>query len=104
MRIIVMFDMPMQTKKEKQIYSSFRRFLLTNGYIMIQYSVYSRFCRNNVDVNKHIERLVKNKPKYGNIRVLQTTEKQYSNMIFLSGEYNFHEKTINRFPLIVIDD
>ncbi|MFV0424211.1 MAG: CRISPR-associated endonuclease Cas2 [Bacilli bacterium] len=103
MRIIVMFDLPTITHKEKQEYSTFRRFLLGNGYIMVQYSVYSRFCRNNTDVNKHIKRLIDNKPKYGNVRVLQVTEKQYENMVFLIGEFNFHEKTINTNPMIIIE-
>ncbi len=98
-----MFDLPTQTNSDKKEYTKFRRFLLNNGYIMIQYSIYSRFCRNNTDVSKHIKRLVDNKPKYGNVRVLQVTEKQYDSMVFLTGEYNFHEKTINTNPLIIIE-
>lgn len=98
-----MFDLPTLTANDKREYSNFRRFLLNNGYIMVQYSVYSRFCRNNSDVNKHIKRLIENKPKYGNVRVLQVTEKQYENMVFLTGEFNFHEKTINPNPLIIIE-
>ncbi len=103
MRLIVMFDLPVGTSKEKKEYSKFRNFLLSNGYIMIQYSIYSRFCRNNTDINKHIKRISENKPKYGNVRVLQVTEKQYENMVFLTGEFNFHEKAINPNPLIIID-
>lgn len=103
MRIIVMFDLPTITHKEKQEYSKFRKFLLNNGYIMVQYSVYSRFCRNTTDTSKHIKRVSENRPKYGNVRVLQVTEHQYSSMVFLVGEFNFHEKNINPNPLIEID-
>ncbi len=98
-----MFDLPTITIKEKREYTTFRKFLLNNGYIMIQYSVYSRFCRNNTDINKHIKRLIENKPMFGNVRALQVTEKQYENMIFLNGEFNFHEKAINSNPMIVIE-
>lgn len=42
MRILVFFDLPVVKKKERKIYSQFRRFLLNDGYDMIQYSVYSR--------------------------------------------------------------
>lgn len=98
-----MFDLPMTTDKEKKVYTNFRRFLLNDGFIMIQYSVYSRFCRNNTDVGKHIKRLIDNKPEYGNVRVLQVTEKQYDKMIFLNGEYNFHEKNISKNALIIIE-
>ncbi len=98
-----MFDLPMTTDKEKKVYTNFRRFLLNDGFIMIQYSVYSRFCRNNTDVGKHIKRLIDHKPEYGNVRVLQVTEKQYDKMIFLNGEYNFHEKNISKNALIIIE-
>ena len=103
MRIIVMFDMPNETKKEQKEYRTFRNFLLKNGYIMIQYSVYSRFCRNTTDVIKHTHRVIKNTPKYGNIRLLTITDKQYNDMTFIIGEFNLHEKTISKNPLIIIE-
>ncbi len=102
MRVIVMFDLPMQSKNEKKEYSKFRKFLLKNGYVMMQFSVYSRFCRNNTDMHKHIERVVKAKPKYGNVRILQVTEKQYINMAVVTGEFDFEEKAINREAMTII--
>ena len=42
MRLIVMFDLPVVTESDKKIYSKFRKFLLDDGYFMIQYSVYAR--------------------------------------------------------------
>lgn len=85
MRIIVMFDLPVITDKEKKIATKFRKFLLDEGFIMMQYSVYSRICKNNDDLNKHINRLKLNTPKNGNIRLLQVTENQYNNIIMFSG-------------------
>lgn len=85
MRIIVMFDLPVITEKEKSIATKFRKFLLDDGYIMMQYSVYSRICKNNDDLSKHINRIKCHCPKKGNIRLLQITEKQYNNMIIFSG-------------------
>ena len=52
MRVIVMFDLPVITDKEKKVATKFRKFLLDDGYIMMQYSVYSRICKNNDDLNK----------------------------------------------------
>ncbi len=98
-----MFDLPTLTSKDKKEYTTFRRFLLKNGYVMMQYSIYSRFCRNTTDTKKHIKRLVNNKPKYGNVRILQVTEHQYENMVFLIGDFNFHEKAINANPLLIIE-
>ena len=86
MRIIVMFDLPVVTEKERKIANKFRNFLLNDGYIMIQFSIYSRICKNNDDLNKHINRIKANIPTNGNIRLLQVTENQYSNMIMFCGE------------------
>ena len=52
-----MFDLPVITEKEKKIASKFRKYLLDDGYIMMQYSVYSRICKNNDDLSKHINRI-----------------------------------------------
>lgn len=91
MRIIVMFDLPVLTDKEKRIAIKFRDFLLDDGYIMMQFSVYSRICKNGDDLYKHINRLKINAPKSGNIRLLQVTEKQYNNMIMFSGSKKIEE-------------
>lgn len=85
MRIIVMFDLPVVTEKERKTATKFRKFLLDDGYIMMQYSVYSRICKNNDDLNKHITRIKLNTPTTGNIRLLQITENQYNNMIMFCG-------------------
>ena len=78
MRLIVMFDLPVITEEEKRIYGKFRKFLLKDGYIMMQYSIYSRVCKNSDDVEKHVNRIKQNLPDKGNIRLLQVTEKQYN--------------------------
>lgn len=80
-----MFDLPVVTDKDRKIATKFRNFLLDDGFIMMQYSVYSRICKNNDDLNKHINRLKINTPKTGNVRLLQVTEKQYNNIIMFSG-------------------
>lgn len=87
-----MFDLPVVTERERKIATKFRKFLLDDGYIMMQYSVYSRICKNNDDLNKHINRLKINTPKNGNIRLLQVTENQYNNMIMFSGIKEIEEE------------
>lgn len=91
MRIIVMFDLPVITEKERKIATKFRSFLLNDGYIMMQFSVYSRICKNNDDMHKHINRLRLNIPTQGNIRMLQITENQYNNMLMLCGDKKTEE-------------
>ena len=92
MRIIVMFDLPVVTEKERKIANKFRNFLLDDGYILMQFSIYSRICKNNDDLNKHINRIKANVPTNGNVRLLQVTENQYSNMIMFCGEKKIDEE------------
>ena len=65
MRIIVFFDLPVVTKRDKKIYAQFRKFLIKDGYDMIQFSVYSRICNGEDGARKHYSRLRDNLPKKG---------------------------------------
>lgn len=95
MRLIVFFDLPVVKKSDRREYQVFRRFLLNDGYIMIQFSVYSRICNGIDGANKHIMRLKKNLPSKGSVRYLQITEKQYSDMKFLVGSPKKQEIEVN---------
>ncbi len=85
MRLLLMFDMPVITPEDKQNYSQFRKKLIDDGFIMIQFSVYVRICKNQDDVIKHISRVKSFAPLKGNVRLLQITERQYEQMIMLRG-------------------
>lgn len=102
MRVIVMFDLPVITDTQKRIATKFRNFLLDDGYIMMQFSVYSRICKNNDDLLKHVNRIKINAPKSGNIRMIQITENQYNNMIMFSGQKAI-EEDISEDNLIIFE-
>lgn len=86
MRMIVMFDMPTETVEERKAYRKFRKFLLSEGFIMHQFSVYSKLLLNNSANKAMIDRLQANNPKKGSITLLTVTEKQFARMIYLNGE------------------
>ncbi len=86
MRILVLFDLPVRSKKDRKAYTEFRKYLLRDGYDMLQFSVYSRITQNHDDAQKHIKRLAGNLPPRGSVRVMQVTEKQYNAMLILVGE------------------
>ena len=88
MRMILMFDMPVDTAEERKAYRKFRNFLINEGFIMHQFSIYSKLLLNNSANNAMIERLKTHNPKKGNITLLTVTEKQFSRMIYLNGEQN----------------
>lgn len=86
MRIIVFFDLPVGRSRERKAYSRFRKFLLKDGYTMLQYSIYSRICNGEDGVRKHMRRLNEHIPRvHGAIRALKVTEKQFENMDILLG-------------------
>ena len=85
MRILVFFDLPVSSKTDRKSYAAFRKFLINDGYDMLQYSVYSRITQNHDDSKKHIARLSRAQPPKGSVRVMLVTEKQYHSMIILVG-------------------
>lgn len=85
MWIIVFFDLPVKKPKQRKAATHFRNFLLKDGYLMLQYSVYARVCKGQDAVKKHIQRSQAHLPAEGSIRALQVTDKQYSRMQILLG-------------------
>ena len=86
MRIIVFFDLPTLTKQELRQYTKFRKDLLSQGFVMMQKSVYSKIALNNTAAEMMKANLRKNKPKSGIVQILVITEKQYQGIEFLIGE------------------
>ena len=88
MRTMVFFDLPNIYTKDKRNYLKFRKYLLNEGFIMMQESVYSKIVHNTQQSSALIEKLKKNAPKKGLIQVLTITEKQYSQIEYIIGQSN----------------
>lgn len=86
MRVLVFFDLPTITRTDRKEYSRFRRFLLKNGFIMLQESVYSKLALNTTAANTITINVRKNKPKMGLVQMITITEKQFSKMELIVGE------------------
>ncbi|MFZ5589109.1 MAG: CRISPR-associated endonuclease Cas2 [Pseudomonadota bacterium] len=101
MRLLVLFDLPVVTKAERRAYTIFRRFLVNDGYDMIQFSVYGRILNGNDALEKHYKRLVDNLPPDGSVRCLSITEKQFASMKLLVGLPLFQEKTVETDQMVL---
>ena len=101
MRLLVLFDLPVVTKTERRAYTVFRRFLLNDGYDMIQFSVYGRILNGNDAETKHMKRLIDNLPPDGSVRVLTVTEKQFASMKLLVGMPLFQEKAVQANQMLL---
>lgn len=101
MRVIVFFDLPTLTKKQRKEANRFRMFLLKDGYYMLQLSIYSRIVRGRDSLAKHLNRLTANLPPEGSVRCLEVTEKQFVNMKILLGPPKVQEKLVTGQQLLL---
>lgn len=95
MVVLVAFDLPTQTKKEKKIYRIFRFFLLRRGYIMLQYSLYYKKTNNWASAKIETQTVIDFAPKTAknsSIRILHVSEKQFLDMAIVYGETETSEE------------
>jgi len=91
MRAMVIFDLPVVTQKERKLATKFRKFLLDDGFEMLQYSVYTRLCPDRDNAHTHLDRIKKVAPRNGSIRMLMLTEHQFADMYVVTGEKTIQE-------------
>lgn len=86
MWILVFFDLPTETKKERKTYAEFRKRIIQDGFTMFQFSIYIRHCPSRENANMHIKRVKSILPQSGQIGILCITDKQFSMMEIFSGK------------------
>lgn len=77
---LVLFDLPTNTKAERKSASQFRKFLLQDGFAMLQFSVYIRHCASKESLAAHVGRIKLVIPARGQVSILCITDKQYGNI------------------------
>lgn len=80
MWVMVLFDIPTETKKQRKAASRFRKELIQDGFTMFQFSIYMRHCPSRENAEVHIRRVKINLPEYGHIGILRITDKQFEAM------------------------
>lgn len=83
--VMVMFDLPVMTDDERRAASRFRKQLLDDGYLMIQFSVYARPCVSYEAMDTHTRVLKGIVPEAGNVRVLFFTDVQWERAYTVVG-------------------
>ena len=86
MWVMVMFDLPVETKKNRRDYALFRKRLLNNGFLALQYSVYARPCSSDENASSHKNRIEGKLPPEGQVRILTFTDKQFERMEVFYGK------------------
>jgi CRISPR-associated protein Cas2 len=83
--LIVAFDLPVGTKKQRKAATNFRNFLIDDGYQMMQFSVYVRAGVSFARQETHIERLKKSLPPEGSVRAVFVTRSQWERSYVIQG-------------------
>lgn len=82
MWVIVYFDLPTETKAERRAASEFRKNLIRDGFLMMQFSVYFRHSASRENAEVHKKRVKNWMPEKGNIIVFEITDAQFGRMEF----------------------
>jgi CRISPR-associated protein Cas2 len=86
MWVLVFFDLPTETQKEKKIASKFRKEIMRDGFTMFQFSIYVRHCSSAENTEVHIKRVKRLLPEHGHIGILSITDKQFGMMEIFYGQ------------------
>jgi len=86
MRVVVMFDLPVDTSMQRRHYRWFRKFLIEEGFVMMQESIYTKICINQHAVDKVEANVRKHCPPDGLVQLLSVTERQFAGMKLLTGD------------------
>ena len=85
MWVMVLFDLPTETKLERKVAGRFRKTLLDDGFIMFQFSIYMRFCQSQENADVHTKRVKSNLPDKGKVGIFAITDKQFGRMEIFHG-------------------
>lgn len=85
MWVLVFFDLPTETKRERKAANLFRKKLIADGFTMFQFSIYLRHCPSRENAKVHTKRVKKSLPKHGKVCILEITDKQFGNMELFHG-------------------
>ncbi|MFI3265209.1 MAG: CRISPR-associated endonuclease Cas2 [Rikenellaceae bacterium] len=80
MWVLVLFDLPTETKRERREAAEFRKQILKDGFTMFQFSIYLRHCTSRENAEVHIRRVKSLLPPNGSVGILAITDKQFSQM------------------------
>lgn len=83
MWMMVMFDLPVTSAKDRKAATKFRKFLEKQGFGMCQFSVYARFCGSREKTDSIHKTISENIPEKGKVSIISFTDKQFGSIIHL---------------------
>lgn len=86
MWVMVLFDLPTNTRTERKAAANFRKKLLKDGFGMFQFSIYTRYCHSRENAEVHKERVRRFLPRKGKVAIFHITDRQFSMMELFQGK------------------
>ncbi len=86
MWVLVFFDLPTETKRDRHAATKFRKNLIDDGFSMFQFSIYLRHCPSRENAEVHINRTKRSLPKHGKVGIICVTDKQFGQMEIFFGQ------------------
>ena len=102
LRIILFFDLPVETASQRKAYALFRKKLITNGFLMLQKSVYTKLVINRQSMELEINKVKSILPKEGLVQILTVTEKQFTRIETILGTAVIHSEISSTSRLVII--
>ena len=85
MWLMAMFDLPVEEKIDRRNYARFRKVLLKDGFMMLQYSVYARYLPSEEAAEAHRRTVRSAVPPLGQVRLIAVTDHQFGKMEVFYG-------------------
>ena len=85
MWVLVLFDLPTETKKEVKAAARFRKDIIQDGFTMFQFSIYIRHCASRENAEVHIKRVKSRLPEKGHVGIFCITDKQFGEIELFYG-------------------
>lgn len=84
--LIAMFDLPVETPVNRRDYTRFRKALLKDGFMMLQFSVYARYLPSEEAADAHRNTIRSVIPPLGQVRLITVTDLQFGKMEVYYGK------------------
>lgn len=100
MWMMVLFDLPVVEKKERKEATTFRNFLMDQGFSMVQYSIYTKVLSSPDACTKYYKLIESNLPEKGKVDILTITDRQYENIRTFNGAEKVQRKKQSKQMLL----
>ena len=86
MWVLVFFDLPTETKRERKAAATFRKQIMEDGFTMFQFSIYIRHCPSRENADVHLKRVKASLPEFGQVAIITITDKQFGEIEIFSNQ------------------